>query len=75
MASACFVMTLRKVFISKYLCNNFSFCFFIFSILFERYSTFFSGLLVVSLSAKVWTHVEIEAEDYFFPLEPVSILL
>lgn len=25
-------------------------------------------------AAEVWSHVEIEAEDYFFPLEPVSVL-
>lgn len=34
-------------------------------------SLFVQGLIVVGLAAEVWTHVEIEAEDYFFPLEPV----
>ncbi|KAM3961169.1 uncharacterized protein ACR2FA_004721 [Aphomia sociella] len=29
------------------------------------------GLIILGLAAEVWSHVEIEAEDYFFPLEPV----
>uniref|UniRef100_A0A2H1WSE8 SFRICE_015834 n=1 Tax=Spodoptera frugiperda TaxID=7108 RepID=A0A2H1WSE8_SPOFR len=31
----------------------------------------YRGLVVVGLAAEVWSHVEIEAEDYFFPLEPL----
>lgn len=33
-----------------------------------------SGLLALSLAANVSAHVEIEAEDYFFPLEPVIFI-
>lgn len=32
----------------------------------------FSGLIIIGLATEVWSHVEIEAEDYFFPLEPVK---
>ncbi|XP_035453146.2 uncharacterized protein LOC118278158 isoform X3 [Spodoptera frugiperda] len=31
----------------------------------------FTSLVIVGLAAEVWSHVEIEAEDYFFPLEPL----
>ncbi|KAJ8711676.1 hypothetical protein PYW08_008630 [Mythimna loreyi] len=31
----------------------------------------FTCLIIIVLAAEVWSHVEIEAEDYFFPLEPV----
>ncbi|CAK1593780.1 unnamed protein product [Parnassius mnemosyne] len=31
----------------------------------------FLGLIILGFAEKVWAHVEIEAEDYFFPLEPV----
>ncbi|PZC78003.1 uncharacterized protein LOC110376264 [Helicoverpa armigera] len=30
-----------------------------------------ASLIIIGLAAEVWSHVEIEAEDYFFPLEPV----
>lgn len=32
----------------------------------------FTGLIILGLAEEVWNHVEIEAEDYFFPLEPVN---
>ncbi|KAJ8709109.1 hypothetical protein PYW07_008935 [Mythimna separata] len=31
----------------------------------------FTSSIILMLAAEVWSHVEIEAEDYFFPLEPV----
>lgn len=37
------------------------------------YVYFITGLIILEYAAEVWTHVEIEAEDYFFPLEPVSV--
>ncbi|KAJ2954713.1 hypothetical protein O0L34_g3017 [Tuta absoluta] len=35
------------------------------------YKSIFTGLIIIEFAAEVWPHVEIEAEDYFFPLEPV----
>ncbi|XP_022815629.1 uncharacterized protein LOC111348923 [Spodoptera litura] len=29
-----------------------------------------TSLMLIGLAAEVWSHVEIEADDYFFPLEP-----
>lgn len=37
----------------------------------KGWTFFISGLIIIILAAEVWSHVEIEAEDYFFPLEPV----
>ncbi|XP_063364247.1 uncharacterized protein LOC134652938 [Cydia amplana] len=30
-----------------------------------------TGLLIIKFASQVWSHVEVELEDYFFPLEPV----
>ncbi|KAI5644869.1 hypothetical protein NE865_03215 [Phthorimaea operculella] len=35
------------------------------------YKKIFTSLIIIEFAAEVWSHVEIEAEDYFFPLEPV----
>lgn len=45
------------------------------SFLLKCFSCNFSGLIIIGLATEVWPHVEIEAEDYFFPLEPVRYYL
>ncbi|XP_045538286.1 uncharacterized protein LOC106721763 [Papilio machaon] len=37
----------------------------------DNFNAIFSGLIILGFAKEVWNHVEIEAEDYFFPLEPV----
>ncbi|CAH1635986.1 unnamed protein product [Spodoptera littoralis] len=31
-----------------------------------------TGFMMIGLATEVWSHVEIEADDYFFPIEPVT---
>ncbi|XP_035453145.1 uncharacterized protein LOC118278158 isoform X1 [Spodoptera frugiperda] len=31
----------------------------------------FTSLILIGLAAEVWSHIDIEMEDYYFPLEPM----